>query len=155
MNKSLEGRLQLMEDVQAIAELKAAYCNAADGGWDRPTHDSDTVANLFVEDGVWQGGKSGRGEGREGIRKLFDTFKPAPLAFHRVSNPVIKVDGDHATGEWHALVAITFGNGKSYLIGGIYNDEFVRTGEGWRFKRLDFTFAFGTKNPQGWMIGEQ
>jgi hypothetical protein len=149
----IEERLQRIEDVQAIAELKAAYCNAADGGWNRPTHDSDRVASLFVEDGVWESGKSGRGEGRAGIKALFDTFKPAPFAFHRVSNPIIRVEGDRATGEWHALVAITFADGKALWIGGIYDDEFVRTPAGWRFRLLRFTQAFRTTIPAGWKVG--
>jgi hypothetical protein len=36
---TLEQRVQVLEDIQAITELKAAYCNAADGGWDRPSHE--------------------------------------------------------------------------------------------------------------------
>jgi hypothetical protein len=149
---ALEQRIQAIEDVQAIGELKAAYCNAADGGWDRPTHDGDKVAALFTEDGVWDAGRTGRGEGRAGISALFKQFSAAPLAFHRISNPIITVSGDSATGEWHVLVAITFSGARSVLIGGIYNDELVRTREGWRFRLLKFTRAFTAENPQGWKI---
>jgi hypothetical protein len=38
MSLTLEQRLQRLEDIQAITELKAAYCNGADGGWDQPSH---------------------------------------------------------------------------------------------------------------------
>ena len=48
MSTSLEARLQALGAVQAIGELKADYCNAADGGWGRPTHDADRVASLFM-----------------------------------------------------------------------------------------------------------
>ena len=142
MSTSLEARLGILEDVQAISELKAVYCNAADGGWDRPTHDADAVASLFVEDAVWDAGEAGRGDGREGIRALFKSFQRLPFAFHRVSNPIIKVDGDTATGEWHLLLAISFSEKEEVWVGGIYNDEFVRTPQGWRFKSLQFTAAF-------------
>jgi uncharacterized protein (TIGR02246 family) len=155
MSMSIEQRLQALEDVQAIAELKAAYCNAADGGWDRPTHDGAKVAALFTEDGVWDAGGTGVGRGRDGIRELFDKFKAAPLAFHRISNPIIKVTGDTATGEWHVLVPITFTEERSVFIGGIYNDQFVRTRDGWRFKLLKFTRAFTSENPQGWKIARR
>ena len=48
-----EDRLQLQEDRHAIADLKARYVDAADGGWTgEPAHDGDTIASLFVEDGV-------------------------------------------------------------------------------------------------------
>jgi len=153
MGMTVEQRLQVMEDVQAVEELKAAYCNAADGGWNRPTHDADAVAALFIEEGVWDaGGSGGRAQGRAAIRALFETFKAAPLAFHRISNPVIKIDGNGATGEWHVLVAITFAGDRHVWIGGIYNDRFVRTPGGWRFASLAFTRSFTAKNPEGWKI---
>jgi hypothetical protein len=153
MGMTVEQRLQILEDIQAITELKASYCNAADGGWDRPSHDADKVASLFVEGGVWDAGEIGRGEGREAIRALFNGFKRFPFAFHRVSNPVIKVQGDTATGEWHVLVPITFEGNQDIWAGGIYNDQFVRTPEGWKFKSLRFTRAFTSKNAQGWKVG--
>jgi hypothetical protein len=150
---TLEQRVQVLEDIQAITELKASYCNAADGGWDRPSHDADQVASLFVEDGVWDGGKIGRGAGREGIRALFTSFQRFPFAFHRVTNPIIKVDGDTATGEWHVQVPITLEENRAFWLGGIYHDEFVRTPGGWKFKVLKVTSAFVSKNEQGWKVG--
>jgi hypothetical protein len=153
MSMTIEQRVQILEDIQAITELKAAYCNAADGGWDRPSHDADTVASLFVADGVWDAGKIGRGEGREAIRALFTGFKRFPFAFHRISNPVIKVQGDTATGEWHVLVPITLEENRAVWAGGIYQDQFVRTPEGWKFKSLKFTPAFTSPNPHGWKVG--
>jgi ketosteroid isomerase-like protein len=153
MSMTLEQRVQQQEDILAISELKADYCNAADGGWDRPTHDYDTVASLFVEDGVWDGGKDLRGEGQDGIRALFKSFQAWPFAFHRITNPVVKVDGDTATGEWHVQVGITFDNKKSVWLGGIYNDQFVRTADGWKFQELKVTFAFRSKNTEGFRVG--
>ena len=50
-------RLQTLEDITEIARLKAAYCEAVDGGWDRRTHRGEEVAALFVDDGVWDAGK--------------------------------------------------------------------------------------------------
>jgi hypothetical protein len=111
------------------------------------------VASLFVEGGVWDAGEYGRGEGREGIRALFKSFQRFPLAFHRITNPIIKVEGDRATGEWHVLVPITLEENRAVWIGGIYQDQFVRPAEGWKFKVLRFTRAFVTKNEQGWKVG--
>jgi hypothetical protein len=149
MPKSIEERLRNMEDVQAIAELKAAYCNAADGGWNRGTHDGAAVAALFVEDGVFAT-PDGASKGHAAIRERFDGLRQAsPLAFHRITNPIIRVDGDSATGEWHLLAMISL-SGRELFIGGIYNDEFVRAPRGWRFKTLHFTRAFTSVNPSGW-----
>jgi hypothetical protein len=147
-----EQRLQRIEDTQAIAELKAAYCNAVDGGWDRKTHNGDAVAALFVDGGSWGSKTSGRAHGRDEIRKLVGTLSSAPLAFHTVSNPVIKLSGDSATGQWHLLAALTFGDGRNVLIGGVYEDKFVRTRDGWKFEDLLFTRAFMGSSTEPWQI---
>jgi hypothetical protein len=56
MSKSLEARLQALEDREEIARLKARYCQLNDGGWNGPTHAHvDEVVDLFVEDAVWDG----------------------------------------------------------------------------------------------------
>jgi SnoaL-like domain len=143
---ALEKRVRLLEDIEEISKLKARYCNGVDGGWDRLTHDYDGVAALFVEDGIWEAGNRPelRGETREGIRQYFKAAQNISLAFHRITNPIIEVDSDTATGNWHVLVALTNPNGESVWIAGIYNDDFVRTAEGWKFKKLSFTFAFNT-----------
>ena len=79
-----EDRLQLQEDRHAIADLKARYVDAADGGWTgEPAHDGDTIASLFVEDGVWAAGEMGQGVGHAGIRAYFaGAVEDFPLVFH-------------------------------------------------------------------------
>lgn len=131
----LEVRLRTLEDRAAIAELKAAYCDAADGGWDRESHDADAVAALFAADGVWDGGDFGVARGVDEIRRLFTEFKRFQFAFHRVTNARITVDGDRAAGSWHLVNAVSRGE-RHLVLGAIYNDEFVRTGAGWRFSAI-------------------
>jgi hypothetical protein len=149
---TVEQRLQRFEDIQAIHKLKADYCHACDGGWDRPTHDYDKVASLFVEEGSWDARPTaGFAEGREAIRELFKTFRACPFAVHYVTNPQIEVDGDTATGNWHLLLLIVMPENRQALyVMGIYNDEFVRTPEGWRFKTLRFTPAAFSPYELGW-----
>jgi SnoaL-like domain len=151
---ALERRLQVIEDLVEIGKLKARYCNCVDGGWDRLTHDYDGVASLFVEDGLWDAGPNLRGEGSEGIREFFKANQAISLAFHRITNPIIEVDGDTATGNWHVLVALTLANNQAVWVGGIYNDDFVRTSEGWKFKTLRFSQAFQVPYEKGWGVGE-
>lgn len=151
MKLSIEQRLQQVEDIQEITRLKASYCKAADCGWDRAGRDATTMASLFVEEGVWDAGNFGRADGREAIRALFST-NPYPFGFHRISNPNIHVHGDTATGEWHMLCPSIVGDNQSIWIGGMYNDEFVRTAEGWKFKKVSVTVAFTSKNDQGFEV---
>lgn len=153
MSMTMEQQLQVLVDIQEITNLKASYCNAADCGWERPSNDADTIASLFVTDGVWDAGSFGKAEGREAIRQKFkaDLY---PLGFHNISNPIVKVDGDTATGQWHVLAPCIYNpaDNQSIWIAGIYNDEFVRTPEGWKFKKLHVTIAFTGTNAQGWDV---
>jgi hypothetical protein len=151
---ALERRIQILEDREEITKLKARYCNYVDGSWDRLTHDYDGVASIFVEDGLWEAGPKLRGEGREGIRDFFKAAQNISFAFHRISNPIIEISDDTATGNWHVLVALTQPGGKPVWIAGIYNDDFVRTPEGWKFKTLSFKQAFAVPYEKGWGVGD-
>ncbi len=152
---ALQRRLQTLEDIMEITRLKAAYCDAVDGGWDRRTHRGEEVAALFVNDGVWDvGGGVGRGEGYDGIVKLIDSFQHMPFAFHRVCNPVIHVDGDQATGKWHLIAYLSQPDGNPVMYFGVYNDRFVRTPQGWKFKLLTCDTAAQAPLRQGWSTGD-
>jgi hypothetical protein len=143
--------LRRQEDRHAIADLKARYVDAADGGWTgEPAHDGETIASLFVEDGVWEAGAMGRGVGHAGIRAYFaGAVEDFPLVFHHVSSARIAVEGDRANGRWHVMVPM-IDKGVSKLLIGIYDDRFVRTAEGWKFERLRFTPASILELPGDW-----
>jgi len=83
--KRIEEQLKFSEDVRAIKHLKALYSRCCDGGWNSPTrdyqvvYDPDGVSGLFTADGTWDAGTWGRAEGREGIRRLYQTFDTFPF----------------------------------------------------------------------------
>ena len=49
----LERRLTRMEDIEAIKQLKARYCEICDDD-----HNPNRITTLFVEDGIWERGSS-------------------------------------------------------------------------------------------------
>ncbi len=133
----LATRVQRLEDVEAIGRLKAAYCDACDDD-----HDPDAVAALFIEDGTWQ--QSGRApcEGRAAIRSHMAAIRAAGVivrSAHLVTNPRIDVDGDEATGTWRFTMWATFtgdaGPWERRIIGR-YQERYVRTRAGWRYRTL-------------------
>jgi len=62
----LERRLQVLEDAEAIRNLKARYAALCDR-----QYDADGIAMLFTEDALWESPGLGRFEGREAIRNFF------------------------------------------------------------------------------------
>ncbi len=64
--KQIERRLQVLEDAEAIRNLKARYAALCDN-----QYDADGIASLFTEDAVWESPALGRFEGRDAIRNFF------------------------------------------------------------------------------------
>ncbi len=143
MGDMLEDRLRAIEDRNTIVNLKARYINACDGGWNRFSHNADLVASLFTPDGVWQAENQPPAVGREAIRELFSSFSAeAPFVFHCITNPLIEVRGDRATGEWHLSEVFIDAQGVETWAGGIYTDTFERGHDGWLFKTMSVTYAY-------------
>ncbi len=145
----LARKIQLLEDLEAIKILKHQYCAYCDD-----SYNPDGIASLFVENAVWDGGKFGRCEGREAIRKFFEGApKTLSFAAHQVMNPIIKIDGDHATGEWKLLQPCTLegkhGASAMWLIAN-YHDDYVRTPSGWRFQNLRVEILSFAPHQDGW-----
>jgi 3-phenylpropionate/cinnamic acid dioxygenase small subunit len=111
------------EDHVAITQLLARYCLALD-------HDDlDAWVALFTPDAVYE--VYGREyAGHDGLRKL---MTGAPGGLHLGGPPVITmVDADHATTQQNLLFAeAQAGIQRSAL----YDDELVRTPDGWRIAR--------------------
>jgi ketosteroid isomerase-like protein len=150
--KTLEQRVQIIEDREAIAALQARYINLNDGGWDGPTHCfPEAVGELFVEDGVWAGPETaGRAQGRAAIVALFHEFAAVPFIVHYVTNPLIEIDGDTATGQWHAIIASTMPGGDALWTLGRYDNQYVRTADGWKYRTLNFLSMANSPYELGW-----
>jgi len=95
--EELDARITRLEDLEAIKQLKARYCEICDDD-----HDPDRITNLFTEDGVWEGRGIARAEGHAQIRALFVQFqKSIRYSQHMTMNPVIEVNGLEAKGTWY------------------------------------------------------
>jgi hypothetical protein len=106
--EALERRIQRLEDLEAIKQLKAryaAYCDA--------NYDADALADLFTEDAIWDGGLLGYNEGREVIRQFFrGSSQRIAFALHYIVSPLIEIDGDTASGTWYLWQTCTYTNGN-------------------------------------------
>lgn len=147
--EAIEKRLQVLEDIEAIKRLKRMYCSYCDDNYD-----ADALANLFVEDAVWDGGTlRPRIEGRSAIREFFVAAKHRlPFAIHMVLNPIIEVEGDRAKGTWYLFQPCTFADEDRAVWGSArYDEEYVRQDGQWKFKNLALTSFFWTPFDEGWV----
>jgi hypothetical protein len=147
----LEKKIQFLTDLEEIRMLKYRYCRYNDGGWlEQPLSHQGPSADLFTEDGVWDGRPAAYAAGREEIRKLFAAFAERPMAYHSVLNPMIEIDGDTARAHWHLIAAGVGPGGDSSLAIAGYDDEYVRTPQGWRIKVMRVIWGRRTDVTTGW-----
>lgn len=133
MTDTLEASVRSLLDIEAIRALKYRYARLCDAGYP-----ADQLAALFTEDAVWHGEPFGKYEGRAAIRAFF-AATPEMLRFaaHYLTNPIIEVDGDTATGSWYlwepAVARLT--NQAYWLMAG-YSDQYRREADGWKFTNM-------------------
>lgn len=141
MPSSLEDRVRVLEDLEAIRRLKARYCAACDDG-----HNPETLGTLFAEDASWEATNMGRADGRAAIQKLLgDVGRSGRIrnSAHHALNPILEVDGDRASGHWRLIMLYTANRpdgSHAYLrIIGWYRERYVRVRGEWLFQSLACT----------------
>jgi hypothetical protein len=142
---ALEARIRKLEDLQEISRLMSLYCYHADN------RDGENWSKVFAEDGVFETDLYGTYEGRETIRRL----EHRSFAIHYATNAIIDIDGDRARGRWLLLMPCSFdenGGKRAVWAGAKYDNEIVRTGEGWRFKRVRLMSVMWTPFDKGWEL---
>jgi len=146
--EDIDRRLRAIEDIEEIKRLKARYCSYCDDNYD-----ADSIASLFTEDAIWDGGIRGTAEGRNEIRNFFiRASERLPFAVHMVMNPIIEVDGDRAKGIWYLFQACTYAEGDQAVWGSArYDEEYVRLEGEWKFRSLKLTSFFWTPFDRGWV----
>lgn len=144
---ALRTELRALRDAEEIRLLVADYHLACDG-WDaRGTHrDVGAIAALFTPDGVWDvptqedgvfaGGARTLITGRSAIEEFAQGLQAISWIMHLVVNPVVKVSGDTASGQFKGFVRFKGDGNDPVWVCGIYRIETQRTAEGWRFSRL-------------------
>lgn len=113
----------------AIRDLKNRYCHRIDAG------DYEEWVSLFADGGVFARAGVDEYDGRDELTEFAtEVFDPAyEFSAHTVSNPVIEVDGDTATGEWYVTLRFRTPDGEAGWKQAVYRDEFVKEGGEWRF----------------------
>lgn len=138
-------RLRRLEDLEQLRTLKHRYAALCDADYQ-----ADELADLFTEDAVWDGGVMGRYAGREAIRTFFaGAQEQMPFAIHHVSNAVLDIDGDRASGRWHLWQPCLTGD-QALWLAGTYEDRYRREGATWRFESVHLHLRMLSPYDVGW-----
>jgi len=124
-------------DYIEIRQLVARYAYAVDTGADN----GDVYASLFAPDGAFLDRTGRATTGREALAALARrNTRGRQSAFHFIMNHVIEPTAEGARGKEY-LVQLRMGEGErpnDIFGGGHYEDLYVKTPDGWRFKQRQF-----------------
>lgn len=118
------------EEYVALTQLKHEYCHRIDHG------DYDGWVDLFTDDGEFVRAGEDRFEGATELRRFATDVFDERFEFtaHLVSNPVLSVDGDEATGRWYLYLLYTTRDGDTGWTQARYEDEYRRVDGAWRVR---------------------
>lgn len=139
---SIEARIQRLEDLQALRDLKSRYAYLADRIFvARGPASAAALADLFTEGAAADFDFLGRFTGRAQHLHAFEHVLPKGFIWsaHHMLNPLIEVHGDTATGSFYFLVnsrpEAPPGAPLTHFYG-LYEDKFVRVGGTWKIADL-------------------
>lgn len=145
-DSSLEARIRRLEDLQAIQELMSIYCFHADN------RDGANWSQVFAEDGVFETDLLGTHEGRAKIAAL----RHRDFAIHYNTNSIIELNGDRAFGRWLLFMPTSLdlegGMKKPVWAAARYENDLVRVGGQWKFKRVKLISIMWTPFDKGWEL---
>jgi hypothetical protein len=131
--EALLARITRLEDIEAIKQLKARYCDICDDD-----HNAQRIPEVFAANAIWEGRGIGRAEGHEEIQDLFRRFHEAiSFSQHMAVNPVIDVDGGTASGTWYFFGPFTMReDNRAVWQAARYHEQYVKENGEWKILRL-------------------
>jgi hypothetical protein len=132
------------QDYLDIQQLVSSYAYALDGNIDNGA----TYASLFAPGGIFD---RPRTEGRDNLAALANREPHgAKYVRHFITNHVIEPSPGGAIGREYAVIVDIDENGEPgrIFLGGRYDDEYVKTPQGWKFKMRTFTPSRVDERPE-------
>ena len=123
-----------MTDREELIDLTIRYATAID------SRQYDLLSTVFTVDADLDYGEVGHWKSASEVIEFMDlAHAGAANTMHRMSNQMVTVDGDAATARTYVDALILGPDGSGVNAIGFYDDELVRTAEGWRIYKRVFT----------------
>ena len=154
MAENFEQRIRRLEDIESIKRLKARYCYLVDAGIGGDESKWDELMACFTDDARADFEFYGVHEGKRAVAAFFKEIVASALSYsaHMVTNPLIEVNGDTATGKWYFHVPCTGrATNTAGWLQGRYEEEYVRIDRQWKWKSITTRFDHITPFDVGWV----
>ena len=147
----LAKRVQRLEDIEAIKQLKAEYADACDD-----MYNPKRMRDLFTKDAVWDGEKEGFGKhvGIDEVCNFFDGAKNSLLfGVHFFLQPRIKILSDtEAEGVFYLWQTSSMANGKDIFLAGLEFDKYRKENGTWKMSHMTLKLFYAADIKQGWRV---
>ena len=111
-----------------------------------PARELEAWASLWAEDAVWEHPRFGISNGRDAIRKVCaNAFEALPMIHFVGTLGGVTVDGDAAHGRVWISEATTSTRVGPNVVMGLYEDDYVRRGGRWFFRKRVYTYRLRAK----------
>ncbi|MGX9792771.1 nuclear transport factor 2 family protein [Mycobacterium sp. MMS18-G62] len=122
-----------MSDRDDLFDLTIRYATAID------TRQYALLKKVFTDDAQLDYGEVGKWTGGAEVAEFMEAAHVmATHTMHRMTNQAIEIDGDIATIRTYVDALILFEGGGANPVG-YYDDQAVRTPDGWRIARRSYT----------------
>jgi hypothetical protein len=159
--ENLQARIQRLEDIEEIEKLQGIY------GYYRDYFEWEKIVDLFADQAESvEIADSGVYKGKEGVKrfylKLMGAQKPRVGFLHiqMQLQGVVDVEpgGLTAKGRWYGFsmealptLSLFEGDLRQLWGHGIYENEYIKEGGKWKFKKLHYNLIFRTPFEDGWI----
>ncbi len=145
----LAKRVQALEDIEAIKQMKAEYADACDD-----MYNPARMRDLFTEDAVWDGEKEGFGKhvGIEEVCKFMDGVKDGlKFGVHYFLQPRIKLISEtEAEGVFYLWQTSTMASGKDIFLAGKEYDKYRKENGKWKMSYMLLELFYAVDINEGW-----
>jgi ketosteroid isomerase-like protein len=142
-SETMEQTIRRLADEHAIRDLARRYAHFV---WRK---DVTGAIDLFAEDGEMDTGDRPPIRGKAALTESYKGMITGPDFLPFVHNHIVELNGDTATGTCYLDLRATV-EGKSMIGAGSYDDEYVRTDGGWKFRSRKLTMDVFVPLSEGW-----
>lgn len=147
-------RLRQLEDREAIRDLHNHYCFIQDRGHQsRSAADAQAFLELCATDFVWDNSPDGSRayHGYDTVAAyLLRIWSRFDNCMHFVHNLSIAFESETLARGRSSFEAVGDIDGEAFVAAGYYEDKYVRTDAGWRFRLHREVPFFFVKEKEGW-----